>query len=1548
MHGSNREDGGDDSSEESVNDEDEDEDDDGGGGVGVSGGGGGSIRMLPPNPSSTTSISSSLLNHRKSFSPVNNISSNNKHFRPHPALKVTDEMIGVSVPRKARSASTKRSHEWPSSCGVVGGDQIHRQASTSPVRPATSSMAAPSPSSPSSSHASAVRKKLKPNGPKLRPPKMSSSAKTTSSNQDEIEIEIAEVLYGMQRQPQGPTKQEIVVTDSIKFESREANKSTSDAKSRVSSPISNSPCALPQLPSAFTQNSSSSVTSLSAVAPKRKRPRPVKYDDENPSIFTIQNSAISTMSKVVTDQPAKVETSSPKLERNPGSAVENGGFSYNLANSHAVPASSEAQPEPDMPESKAVSDSKPANDESDGQNVQVSKEDPQSPKKESPALRLDDNRQDMTMTKANTTVSEIENQREEKFQIDLMAPPERDGEVDFISVDPKPTVIDAETEIKPMTREDDKVVKFGKEEHANVETEKCKAAVEEAEFKKPIVGSKERNIDLQLDLEKTDRDSGTACFSGNKLHHNVAKQQQNTEKTVQSSSVPLPMSVAAWPGGLPPMGYMAPLQGVVSMDGSTVSSAAIQPPHLLFNQPRPKRCETHCYIARNIYYHQQMSRMNPFWPVAAGSGSLYGGKHCNPNVLPPELHGNIPGRGVNSAQDKGQGLAMFPGPSAKDKSSQTANLVDAQRKQIVLQQALPPGAPSNILHGPAFIFPLNQQHAAAAASVRPASVKSPNAGAAALSSTSNSAPMTAAATAAPAPAMSFNYPNMAGNEPQYLAILQNNAYPFTMPPHVGAPPAYRGPHAQPMPYFSGSFYSSQMLHPSHLQQQQQQQPPPSQSQQSQQGHQNPSISSGSSSSQKHLQNQQQRPHPSGVNGGSGSLQGFPTSKNPSSQALQLQQQQRPQQQNPHPPHQARQLEPEMGGEDSPSTADSRVSRANVNIYGQNFPMPMRPPNFPLMTPPSSGSASVATGASGTEKKPQQQPQGPKTGVEASQAFAMSFASMNGATAATGIDLTSLAHNHAILQSFPDVRQSYPHFMAVQAVQHKKSYRVPEEGKTGGGDSPNVEEERKAMGVKASSTLGHSIAFSRTDLTDTSGSTIPSNNVIDSSTRTLNLSSTPGRTSSSVLPPAVSSVNAPTSQQQLQQQMQQQMRNHQQQQQQQQQMIQLHKQQFSAAGRSKTPATSNGSVYSDHLPSTSSMAAKFPNALSSFPQNLVQSSSSPAQSPQWKNSARTTTSQVPSSSLASSTSSSLKNLPQKHARTQQSHTQISFAANTKSSIQSQGLQPASSNQSPSPPVMVGSPTPTTSSMSKSAGGSPRTTASTSTGNKAGQASSLSSQQAKNSPSVPSQKSSPVGGRNVPSILGNTHITSSSTGTKSQLPQQQQQLQQQQQHQLQQQHHQHQQQQHQHQQQLSKQSIQQAQLFFSNACIQPQASHSNNATSTAPSSGYYHNNITRRRPEQQQPPQGSSGSSSSGMLSLCPPVMHSNTSTTDPAKAAAAAAANNMKGSGLSSQTLMHHAQFAAAQSSGPHQIVPGGFPYVHAIPTVVQVKPAEQKKQPAGE
>lgn len=65
------------------------------------------------------------------------------------------------------AASTKRSHECWASSGGVAAEQIHRQASTSPVRSGGPSVAAmlasasasPAPVSPSSSNAS-VKKKL--------------------------------------------------------------------------------------------------------------------------------------------------------------------------------------------------------------------------------------------------------------------------------------------------------------------------------------------------------------------------------------------------------------------------------------------------------------------------------------------------------------------------------------------------------------------------------------------------------------------------------------------------------------------------------------------------------------------------------------------------------------------------------------------------------------------------------------------------------------------------------------------------------------------------------------------------------------------------------------------------------------------------------------------------------------------------------------------------------------------------------------------------------------------------------------------------------------------------------------------------------------------------------------------------------------------------------------------------------------------------------------------------------------------------------------------
>lgn len=68
--------------------------------------------------------------------------------------------------------------------------------------------------------------------------------------QDEIEIEIAEVLYGMMRMPLATSKQESAGNDVTEA----SVKSTVEVKSRVSSPISN--------PQTVPQSSSSNVSAI--------------------------------------------------------------------------------------------------------------------------------------------------------------------------------------------------------------------------------------------------------------------------------------------------------------------------------------------------------------------------------------------------------------------------------------------------------------------------------------------------------------------------------------------------------------------------------------------------------------------------------------------------------------------------------------------------------------------------------------------------------------------------------------------------------------------------------------------------------------------------------------------------------------------------------------------------------------------------------------------------------------------------------------------------------------------------------------------------------------------------------------------------------------------------------------------------------------------------------------------------------------------------------------------------------------------------------------
>lgn len=138
------------------------------------------------------------------------------------------------------------------------------------------------------------------------------------------------------------------------------------------------------------------------AAPKRKRPRPVKYDDENAATFSLRNSPISSTTKAeAADQPITAEIPSSNVEKVSGSAGENGGVSNESGNSQAVPTTSESHPESMKVEpASAMSNSKPLTEESQCKDLGTSKEEPQSPLKESNGPRLEDKREDMTATKS--------------------------------------------------------------------------------------------------------------------------------------------------------------------------------------------------------------------------------------------------------------------------------------------------------------------------------------------------------------------------------------------------------------------------------------------------------------------------------------------------------------------------------------------------------------------------------------------------------------------------------------------------------------------------------------------------------------------------------------------------------------------------------------------------------------------------------------------------------------------------------------------------------------------------------------------------------------------------------------------------------------------------------------------------------------------------------------------------------------------------------------------------------------------------------------------
>ncbi|KAI5395172.1 protein TIME FOR COFFEE isoform X2 [Lathyrus oleraceus] len=116
--------------------------------------------------------------------PVDSDQNYHRNFTPDkpPLFQKTDEMIGVAVPRKARSASVKKSHEkWIAARGGGEEHSFRRQ----PNSPGGAELL-PATALPSSNVSSKQKMKA-----------MGDIAKTSKSSSSDMEIEIAELLYGL-------------------------------------------------------------------------------------------------------------------------------------------------------------------------------------------------------------------------------------------------------------------------------------------------------------------------------------------------------------------------------------------------------------------------------------------------------------------------------------------------------------------------------------------------------------------------------------------------------------------------------------------------------------------------------------------------------------------------------------------------------------------------------------------------------------------------------------------------------------------------------------------------------------------------------------------------------------------------------------------------------------------------------------------------------------------------------------------------------------------------------------------------------------------------------------------------------------------------------------------------------------------------------------------------------------------------------------------------------------------------------------------------------
>ncbi|XP_022573529.2 protein TIME FOR COFFEE isoform X2 [Brassica napus] len=393
--------------------------------------------------------------------------------------------------------------------------------------------------------------------------------------------------------------------------------------------------------------------------------------------------------------------------------------------------------------------------------------------------------EDSVASKGVLEGSQLENYRDErshsasKLQIDLMVPPTAPSSSESLS-------------LLPLSS------------HSIAAKDCCKQDGSVKSKEKIVV---EKSECLNLGLERLSQET-TGRDSSLRLHNLDRSQPQPAKSAQQSSVLPLAAAVGGLPSGLPHQGigrYVPLMQKGKPVDGESYTCA--QGASFSASQPRPKRCATHFFIARNIQLHQHFVKSNHLPQPNKDSVYLNGGD-LRATAGNPSLVGSPPILSLNSqAQDRFVVKASESGHFASTR----------QRKPQ------PPSASSSIVPAQAFIFPTNHH-------LQP--VISPSKS----SRPTNNSPCVAVGTAS----VNFNHPSSSACEASspYFTVLPNSAYSFQLSSTIrdGTP-------SQALPFFNGSFYSPQMFQPSQVLQNQTQ------------GQREPKAASCSSSSHRQLQPQ---------------------------------------------------------------------------------------------------------------------------------------------------------------------------------------------------------------------------------------------------------------------------------------------------------------------------------------------------------------------------------------------------------------------------------------------------------------------------------------------------------------------------------------------------------------------------------------------------------------------------------------------------------------------------------------------------------------------